>query len=167
MAKNVIIKGVTYTDVPQVNIPLVGGGGDAVFYETSIADARRSDVLSGKTFFSNGQKTGAMVNNGRQNGTISTKAGSVTIAEGYHNGSGRVTISTTEQNKIVTGNIKSGVSILGVRGKASVVDTADADATARNILSGKTAYVNGSKLTGSLTAVSVTQDVSTKVLTIE
>ena len=41
------------------------------------------------------------------------------MPQGYHDGSGKVAISTTEQNKIVAGNIKSGVSILGVTGTYS------------------------------------------------
>lgn len=167
MAKNVIINGVTYQDVPQVEVPLSGGGGNAVFYETSGATASRSEVLSGETFFASGLKTGSMVNNGAVSGTISTKAGQYTVPAGYHNGSGKVQIATAERSKIVTGNIKAGISILGVRGKSSVVDTSDADATAGNILNGKTAYVNGTKLTGSLSAVSVSQDGTTKVLTIQ
>ena len=64
-------------------------------------------------------------------------------------------------------NIKAGVTILGVAGKASVVDTADATAAASTIVSGKTAYINGAKVTGSLTSVAVSQDSLTKVLTIE
>lgn len=167
MAKNVIINNVTYSDVAVVEIPTAGGGAAAQFLDTSDADATRSDVLSGKKAYAGGVLTGAMVNNGRQNASISTKAGTVAILEGYHNGSGSVSISTTEQAKIVTGNIKAGVNILGVSGKASVVDTADANATAGNIASGKTAYVNGTKLTGTLTGVTVTQDPTTKVLTIE
>ena len=35
---------------------------------------------------------------------------------GYHNGSGKVAIDSTEQDKIIPGNIKSGVEILGVTG---------------------------------------------------
>ncbi len=167
MAKNVIINGVTYPSVPQVEIPLSGGGGNAVFYDTSDADAAASNVLAGKTFYKDSKKTGSMTNQGAGGGTISTKAGSVSIPEGYYSGTGSVSISSTEQRKIITGNIKSGVSILGVSGKSSVVDTSDADATAGNILSGKTAYVNGTKLTGSLSAVSVSQDSTTKVLTIQ
>ena len=166
MAKNVVINEVVYQNVPQVEIPLSNGGGNAVFYDTTDADASTGNVLAGKTFYKDGKKTGSMTNQGAGGGTISTKAGSVSIPEGYYSGAGSVSISSTEQAKIITGNIKSGVSILGVSGKSSVVDTSDADATARNIATGKTAYVNGTKLTGQLSTVTVTQDGSTKVLTI-
>ncbi len=114
---------------------------------TLIGNAAADNVLSGKTFYSNSytKHTGTMANNGSTGGTISTKAGTVSIPAGYTTG-GSVSISTTEQNKIVAGNIKSGVTILGVAGTY----TNDATATAANILSGKTAYVNGAKITGSM-----------------
>ena len=60
-----------------------------------------------------------MVNNGAIAGTISTKAGQYTIPIGYHDGSGKVSISSTEQAKIIAGNIKSGIEILGVTGTYS------------------------------------------------
>ena len=166
MAQNVVINGVTYQNVPQVEIPK-SGSGTAVFFDTTDADASAGNVLSGKTFYKDGKKTGSMTNQGAGGGTISTKAGSVSIPEGYYSGTGSVSISSTEQNKIVSGNIKSGVSILGVSGSSSVVDTSDADATAAQIVSGKYAYVNGTKLQGTLTAVTVSQDSTTKVLTIQ
>lgn len=53
---------------------------------------------------------------GAVSGTISTKAGQYTVPAGYHNGSGKVQIASAEQAKIIAGNIKSGVSILGVSG---------------------------------------------------
>lgn len=165
--KNVIINGITYSDVPQVSIPLAQGGGNATFYDTTDATASASDILAGKTAYAGGTVTGSMVNNGRQTGTITTKAGTVTIAQGYHNGSGSVGISSTEQNKIIATNIKAGVSILGVSGDSNVVNTSDADAVAGNILTGKKAYVRGSLITGTMSAVTVTQDSTTKVLTIE
>ena len=167
MAKNVLINGIQYNEVPQVEIPLRAGGGNAIFYDTTGGTATAQNILSGKTAFVNGEITGSMVNNGRQSGTISTKAGTVSIAEGYHNGNGSVAISSTEQNKIIATNIRSGVSILGVSGNSNVVNTSDADATAGNILSGKKAYVKGSLVTGTLSAVSVSQNSTTKVLTIE
>ena len=51
---------------------------------------------------------------------------------------------TLDTSVVNAGNIKTGSSILGVSGTF----TADADATASDILSGKTAYVNGTKITG-------------------
>lgn len=168
MAKNVKINNVTYENVPQVEIPLAdNSGNNAVFYDTTGADAAAGDVLSGKSAFgASGAISGSMTNNGAVSGTISTKAGEYSIAAGYHNGSGKVAIDSTEQAKIVSGNIKSGVTILGVSGSSAVVDTSDADATSANVLSGKTAYVNGSKITGSMTAAVVSQDGTSKILTI-
>lgn len=88
--------------------------------DTTDDTAAVAEILKGKTAHARGvQLVGTMPNNGAVTGTISTKAGSYTIPQGYHDGSGKVAISTTEQNKIVAGNIKSGVSILGVTGTYS------------------------------------------------
>ena len=108
-----------------------------------------------------------MTNNGAVTGTISTVDGTYSIPSGYHNGSGKVQIASAEQAKIISSNIKAGVTILGVTGSTTVVDTKDATAAAGTIVSGKTAYVNGAKITGTLTSVAVSQDSTTKVLTIE
>lgn len=167
MAQNVVINGVTYQSVPQVEIPK-STSGTAVFYDSSDADAAQSDVLNGKTFYRDGgKKTGSMTNNGATGGTISTKAGSVSIPAGYTSG-GSVTISSTEQAKIIAGNIKSGVTILGQAGSSNVVDTtlASGAAGASQIVSGYSAYVNGSKVDGSATIPTISQNSTTKVLTI-
>ena len=167
MAKNVKINGVTYENVPQVEIPLAQGSGSAVFFDTGAANAAAGDILSGKTAFGpNGPVSGGMANNGAQSGTISTKDGTVAILAGYHNGSGSVGLDATEKGKLDSGNIRNSVTLFGVPGKASVVDTDDADATAAQILAGKTAYVNGTKLTGTMTAATVSQNSTTKVLSI-
>lgn len=85
--------------------------------DTSDATASSSDILSGSTAYVNGVKiTGDMTNNGSVTGTIETKAQQYTVPTGYHDGGGKVSISSTEQNKIIAGNIKSGVIILGVTG---------------------------------------------------
>ena len=119
MAQNVVINGVTYQNVPEVDIPK-SGSGTAKFYDTSSADITSSDVLSGKTGFGpSGSVSGGMTNNGATGGTISTKAGTVTIPAGYTSG-GSVKISDTEQAKIIAGNIKSGVTILGQAGSLSL-----------------------------------------------
>ena len=51
---------------------------------------------------------------------------------------------------LVAGNIKKGATIFDVTGSATVVNTSDATATAGDIASGKTAYVNGDLVTGNL-----------------
>ena len=58
-----------------------------------------------------------IADNGAVSGNISTVAGQYTVPKGYHNGNGKVQITTTEQAKIVPGNIKSGITILGVEGE--------------------------------------------------
>ena len=119
MAQNVIINSVTYQDVPEVDIPK-SGGGTAKFYDTSGADAAAGDLLTGKTAYgSAGEISGSMANNGSTSGTISTKAGTVTIPAGYTSG-GTVSISSTEQAKIIASNIKSGVTILGQAGSLAL-----------------------------------------------
>lgn len=167
MSKNVIINGVTYNNVPQVKIP-ISGGGTAIFYEISDATAETGHILTGKSAYgSGGLVNGSMTNNGSTSGTISTKAGTVTIPSGYTSG-GTVSIASAEQAKIIAGNIKSGVTILGQAGSSMVVDTtiSSSGAGASNIISGYKAYVNGSLITGSATVPTVSQDSSTHVLTI-
>lgn len=119
MAQNVVINGVTYQNVPEVDIPK-SGSGTAKFYDTSDADISSGDVLTGKTGYgSSGSVSGSMANNGSTSGTISTKAGTVSIPAGYTTG-GTVSISSTEQSKIIAANIKSGVTLLGVAGSLAL-----------------------------------------------
>lgn len=85
--------------------------------DTSDDTAAVAEILVGKTAHARGTKlTGTMPNNGSVSGSISTKAGSYTIPQGYHDGSGTVGISAVEQAKIIANNIKSGIEILGVTG---------------------------------------------------
>lgn len=130
---SVVINGVTYANCPEVDIPK-SGSGTAKFYDASETDVGAADVRSGKKFVgASGEDTGSLADNGATGGTISTKAGSVTIPAGITTG-GSVTISSTEQAKIIAGNIKSGVTLLGV--------------------------------TGSLTTPTISQDGTTKILSI-
>ena len=85
--------------------------------DTTDATAVAGDILDTKTAYVNGNRvTGTIPNKGKSDGEIATKAGEYTIPFGLHDGSGKVKISETEQDKIVEGNIKSGITILGVTG---------------------------------------------------
>ena len=55
-----------------------------------------------------------------------------------------------KQNKIIPENIKKDIQIFDVTGTYEGLDTSDANAIADDIIAGKTAYVNGEKITGSL-----------------
>jgi len=88
--------------------------------------AAAAQILSGYTAWVNGSKlTGSMANQGAVSQALNA-GGSYTVPAGYHNGSGKV-----------TGN--------------SLSSQTSATAAAAQILSGYTAWVNGSKLTGTAT----------------
>ena len=106
---------------------------------TTDATASASEILATKTAYVNKNKiTGEMTNNGAVSGTISTKAGTYTVPAGFHNGLGSVAISSVEQQKIIAGNIKSGISILGVEGEYSGEAVTAGSLSATPYLTGKT-----------------------------
>lgn len=81
------------------------------------ATIKVAEMLDGKTAYAKGTKlTGTMPNNGAVALTISTVNDSVAVAQGYHDGSGTVSILSTEKAKIIASNIKQGITILGVTG---------------------------------------------------
>lgn len=97
-----------------------GTGTCAFDVDSSDCTATVAEVLATKTFAKGGAVlTGTMPNRGAVAGSITTKAQEYTIAQGYHDGSGKVSISATEQAKIIASNIRNGVSILGVTGTMS------------------------------------------------
>lgn len=91
-------------------------------YDVNSSDATVAvaEILKGKTAYARGTKlVGTMPNNGAVTGEISTKDGAYTIPQGYHDGSGKVSIDATEKAKLTANNIREGVTILGVKGSMS------------------------------------------------
>ena len=106
----------------KFHLPSGESGTGACTYDadTSDATAVAAEILDSKTAYKAGSKlTGTMPNRGGVTGTINAVSGSYSIQQGYHDGSGTVSIDSTEQSKIIAGNIKSGIEILGVVGTYS------------------------------------------------
>lgn len=88
-------------------------------YDVNSQDAtvQVAEILDGKTAYARGIKmTGTMPNNQGVSLSISDVDAEITIAQGYHDGSGHVSISDTEKAKLIAANIKQGITILGVTG---------------------------------------------------
>lgn len=149
--------------------------------DTSDATAVAGDLLNGKTAYVNGSKVvGTIVSKEAQTYTPSSSEQVINAGQ-YLVGAQTITAVPTEEKSatpstaeqevvptagkflskvtvggdanLVADNIKSGVSIFGVQGTLTSLDTSDANATATDILTGKTAYVNGSKVTGTIPSV--------------
>lgn len=88
--------------------------------DTSDATATADEILENTFAYAHGNKvSGKMKNNGAVSGKITTKEGKYTVPQGYHDGSGTVQIDSTEQAKLIPGNIRVGVTVLGVTGNMS------------------------------------------------
>lgn len=108
-----LLEGITAHD--KAGEPVVG----ACSFDVDSVDATVAvaEMLNGKTGYARGQKlTGTMPNNGAVTGVIHAKNGEYAIPLGFHDGSGKVTISPEEKAKLIPGNIKSGITVLGVNG---------------------------------------------------
>ena len=102
------------------------GGGGLSSSKLAAADAEPGEVLEGVKFYAGDKtlKTGTMPNQGAKTAALNA-GGSYTIPAGYHNGSGKVTAN-------------------------SLASQTDANAADGDILTGKTAWVKGSKRTGTM-----------------
>lgn len=121
---NKILSG--YTAHDKAGAPITGSC--TYNADTSDATASAAEILATKTAYVNGSKlTGSMTNNGAVTGTITTKAQEYTVPQGFHDGSGKVSISSTEQAKIIATNIRQGVTILGVEGSMTGTEEVHAE----------------------------------------
>ena len=115
MAQNVIINGVTYSNVPEVDIPK-NGGGTAKFVDTSDADATSAQLRNGATAYVNGTKiTGSMTEKAAASYTPGTSDQSIN-ANQYLTGSQTI----KGDANLVASNIVAGKSIFGVAGSATL-----------------------------------------------
>lgn len=108
-------------------------GGTCTFdVDSTDATVTAAEILKGKTGYARGSKvTGTMLNHGAVAGTISGKDDSYVVPVGYHDGSGIVEIDETEKAKLVPGNIRSGVTVLGVEG--NMTGTEDVNAQTKTV----------------------------------
>ena len=132
----------------------------AQYQDTSSVTATEEDVLTGKVIVTaDGYVTpGTMPNNGTVSKTLDAASPSYTVPKGYHSGTGTVKLVTEEKTVTPTksaqpitptaGKVLSKVTVNAI--PANYVDTTDGTATAADLLSGKTAYVDGDKVTGSM-----------------
>lgn len=142
MAKTVVINNVTYADVPEVDVPL-SGGGTAKFMDTTDANATATDMLSGKTGYVNSVKvTGSIASQAAT--TYHPSSSDQTIASGKYL-SGNQTIKAVTTTNLTAANIKSGVTV-------KIGDSTDDDCV--------------TSVSGTLALPSISQDSGTKILTI-
>lgn len=116
---SIIINNITYSDVPEIQVPKVGGG-TAKFYDTSGATGTAAHLLTGDTLYgASGEVPGSMANNGATGGEIETKAGAVNIPAGYTSG-GTVQLKASAIADLISANLLAGKEVLGVPGGLSV-----------------------------------------------
>lgn len=135
MAKNVVINGVTYSDVPQVQIPISNSEAMAEFYDTSDATLDNGNkMLSGITAYADGVKyTGSIVT--KTSSDLNANGATVTAPAGYYSsaasksvasGSATTPATTISVTPTISVNSSTGLISVSVSDSQSVTPTVSA-----------------------------------------
>lgn len=130
------------------------------YIDTTAATATADQILDGATAYVDGELVeGSMPDNGAVSQTLTTTTTSYTVSAGYHNGSGKVSITTetksatpTKSAQTITpstGKVLSSVSVAAI--PAAYQDVTSVTAAAADVLDGKVIVsATGAKVTGSM-----------------
>ena len=153
MAKNVVIRDVTYSDVPSVEIPLSGASGNAVFVDTSDATLNSAAKLPlGVSAYAGGTKyTGTAAENDSSDLTVS--GATVTVPAGYY--------SSQASKSVASGSATAPATISGT---SATVSTGTNTLTLSKTVSVTPSVTDGYVASGTAgnSAVSLTASVTTK-----
>lgn len=156
MAKNVVIQGITYSDVPSVTIPLANDSGDAEFYDTSDATLENaSQMLNGITAYADGTKyTGNIATKTSSDLTVS--GATVTVPSGYYSSQATKSVSNGSATAPATisgtsASVSTGTNTLTLSKTISVTPTVSA-----GYISSGTAGNSDVSLTASVTTKGAT-----------
>lgn len=168
MAKNVLINGVTYANVPYVSIPLASGSGNAKFVDTDSGDAVAGDIRSGKKAWVDGNEvTGTKPVKSAKD--VSVSGENVSVPAGIYDTAVAKTVPTETKEATPSTAAQDITPSTGKLLKKVTVKAVDVTATATEatVPKGVTFFANSlTKKTGTATFPTVGQDSVTKVLTI-
>lgn len=168
MAKNVLINGVTYSNVPYVSIPLSSGSGNAKFVDTDSGDAVADDIRIGKKAWVDGDEvTGTKPVKSATDVTVSGE--NVSVPAGIYDTAVSKTVPTETKEATPTTAAQDITPSTGKLLKKVTVKAVDVTATATEdtVPEGVTFFANSlTKKTGTATFPKVAQDGVTKMLTI-
>lgn len=119
---------------------LFGIAGDPDVVDSSSGTATSGEVLAGRK---------AWVDGAEVTGTLATRTLSATttaVSAGYYAATDLATVDAD----LAGANVRSGVTLFGISGDADVVDTSSGDATAADVALGKSAWVDGALISGTL-----------------